>query len=141
MATFRNKSKLAALNKEKCEQHPRSKMAQNLNVLKSQEDNISRIFEETEKRVTKKLSQEISRTENRILGALSHPVDFLTNPLIQGYSRTTPETSRNAFSANQGTNEDDSQSDPHPEASIFCNQTTQNFGPEDGHDSHTDNTS
>ena len=27
---------------------------------------------------------------------------------------------------NQGTNEDDSQSDPHPEAGIFCGQTTQN---------------
>ena len=109
-------------------------MAQNLNVLKSQEDNLSLIFEETEKRVPKKLSQEISRTENRILGALSHPVDFLTNPLIQGYSRTTPETSRNAFSANQGTNEDDSQSDLLPEASIFCNQTTQNSGPGYGKD-------
>ena len=36
---------------------------------------------------------------------------------------------------NQGTNEDDSQSDPHPEADIFCSQTTQNSGPEVGHDS------
>ena len=40
----------------------------------------------------------------------------------------------NAFSTSQGTNEDDSQSDPHPEAGIFNNQTTQNFGPEGGHD-------
>ena len=38
------------------------------------------------------------------------------NPLLQGHSGTTPETSRNVFSINQGTNEDDSQSDPHPEA-------------------------
>ena len=30
---------------------------------------------------------------------------------------------------NQGTNEDDSQSDPHPEAGIFRGQTTQNSGP------------
>ena len=35
---------------------------------------------------------------------------------------------------NQGTNEDDSQSDPHPEAGIFRSQTTQNSGPEVGHD-------
>ena len=27
---------------------------------------------------------------------------------------------------NQGTSEDESQSDPHPEAGIFCGQTTQN---------------
>ena len=37
------------------------------------------------------------------------------NPLIQGKSGTLP------FSTNQGTNEDDSQSDPHPEAGIFGN--------------------
>ena len=55
------------------------------------------------------------------------------NPLIQGYSGATPEMSRNAFSINQGTNEDDSQSDPHPEAGLFNNQMTQNSGPEDGH--------
>ena len=56
------------------------------------------------------------------------------NPLIQGHSGTTPEMSRNAFSINQGTNEDDSQSDPHPEAGLFNNQMTQNSGPEDGQD-------
>ena len=35
---------------------------------------------------------------------------------------------------NQETNEDDSQSDPHPEAGIFRRQTTQNFGPKDCRD-------
>ena len=54
------------------------------------------------------------------------------NPLFQGHSGTTPEMSRNAFSINQGTNEDDSQSDPHPEAGLFNNQMTQNSGSEDG---------
>ena len=34
----------------------------------------------------------------------------------------------------QGTNEDDSQSDPHPEAGKFRGQTTQNFGPKDCRD-------
>ena len=56
------------------------------------------------------------------------------NQLIQAHSGTAPGTSRNALSTSQGTNEDDSQSDPHPEAGIFYNQMTQNFGPEDGHD-------
>ena len=56
------------------------------------------------------------------------------NPLIQGHSGTTPDMSRNAFITNQGTNEDDSQSDPHPEAGLFNNQMIQNSGPEDGHD-------
>ena len=42
--------------------------------------------------------------------------------------------SRNAFSTNQGTKEDDSQSDTHPEAGIFGNQMMRNSGPEDGRD-------
>ena len=134
MATLRNKRKLAALNKENCEQLPRRYLAQNSNVPRSQEDYTTQVSEEFEGRVTKKLSQDFSRTENRILGALARLDDFLMNPLIQGHSGTAPETSRNAFSTNQGTNEDDSKSDPHTEAGIFYNQTTQNSGPEDGHD-------
>ena len=114
-----NKKELAALNKENCEEHPRSNLAQNSNVPRSQEDYITQVSEEIEGRVTKKLSQEISRTENRILGALARLDDFLMNPLLQGHSGTTPETSRNVFSINQGTNEDDSQSDPHPEAGLL----------------------
>ena len=34
----------------------------------------------------------------------------------------------------QGTNEDDSQNDPHPEAGFFHGQMMQHSGPEDGHD-------
>ena len=135
MAT-RNKRKLAALNKKNCEEHPRSNLAQNSNVPRSQEDYITQVSGEIEGRVTKKLSQEVSRTENRILGALARLDDFLMNPLIQGHSGTAPETSRNAFSTSQGTNEDDSQSNPHPEAGFSNNQITQNSGPEDGHDTY-----
>ena len=118
MAT-RSRRKLAALNRQNCEEHPRSNLAQNSNVPRSQEDYITQVSEEIEGRVTKKLSQEFSRTENRILCALARLDDFLMSPLLQGHSGTTPETSRNVFSINQGTNEDDSQSDPHPEAGLF----------------------
>ena len=48
------------------------------------------------------------------------------NPLLQGHSGSTPETSRNVFSINEGTNEDDFQSDPHPEAGLLTS------GREDG---------
>ena len=136
MAT-RNKRKQAALNKENCEEHPRSPLAQNSNVPRSQEDYITQVSEEIEGRVAKKLSPEFSRTENRILGALARLDDFLTNPLIQGHSGTAPETSRNVFSISQGTNEDDSQSNPHREAGIFNYQMTQNSGPDDDHDRKT----
>ena len=118
MAT-RNKRKLAALNKENCEEHPRSNLATNSSVPRSQEDYITQVSEEIGGRVTEKLSQEFSRTENRILGALARLDDFLMNPLLQGHSGKTPETSQNVFSINQGANEDDSQSDPHPEAGLL----------------------
>ena len=133
--TTRNKRKLAALNKENCEEHPRCNLAQNSNAPRSQEDYITQVSEEIEGRVTKRLSKEFSRTETRIWGALACLDDFLMNPLLQGHSRTTPEPSRNALSTSQGTNEDDSQNDPHPEVGLFHSQMTQNSGPEDGHDS------
>ena len=130
MAT-RNKRKLATLNKENCEEHPRSNLAQSSNDHRSQEDYITQVSEEIEGRVTKKLSQEISRTEKRILGALARLDDFLMNPLLHGHSGTTPEASRKMFSINQGTNEDDSQSNPHAEAGLLIS------GREDRHDMAT----
>ena len=93
-------------------------MAQHSKVSRSQEDYITQFSEEIEGRVTKRLSQEFSRTENRKLGASARLDDFLTNPLIQGHSGTTPETSRNAFSTNQGTNEDD------PRVILFLKQAS-----------------
>ena len=88
--TTRNKRKLAALNKENCEEHPRSNLAQNSSAPRSQEDYITQVSEEIEGRVTKRLSKEFSRTENRILGAPARLDDFLMNPLLPGHSGTTP---------------------------------------------------
>ena len=88
--TTRNKRKLAALNKENCEENPRSNMAQNSGAPRSQEDYITQVSEEIEGRVTKRLSKEFSRTENRILGALARLDDFLMNPLLPGHSGTAP---------------------------------------------------
>ena len=63
------------------------------------------------------------------MGALSKLDEFLLNQQIRTHLETVPGTFRNTNVENQGTNEDDSQSDPHPEAGIFRGQTTQNFGP------------
>ena len=84
--TTPNKRKMAALNKENCEDHPRSNLARNSSAPRSQEDYITQVSEEIEGRVTKKLSKEFSRTENCILGALARLDDFLMNPLLQGHS-------------------------------------------------------
>ena len=89
MAT-RNKRKLAAINKANCEGHPRSNLAQNSNIPRSQEHYITQVSEEIEGGVTEKLSQEFSITKNRIPGSLARLDDFLMNPLIQGHSGTTP---------------------------------------------------
>ena len=133
--TTRNKRKLAVLNKENCEENTRSNLAQNSGARRPQEDYITQVSEEIEGRVTKRLSKEFSRTENRILGALARLDDFLMIPLLPGHSGATPEPTRNTIHNNQGTNEDGSQNDPHPEAGLFHGQMTQNSGPEDGHDS------
>ena len=135
--TIRNKRKLAALNKENCEDHPRSNLAQNSGAPRSQKDYITTISEEIEGRVTKRLSKEFSRTENRILGALARLDEFHLSPLLPGHSGTTPEPSRNALNTSQGTNKDDSQKDPRPEAGLFHGQMTRNSGPEDGHGTHS----
>ena len=134
MAT-RNQRKLAALNKENCEEHPRRNLAQNSKAPRSQEDYITQVSEEIEERVRKKLSQEFSRTENRILGALARLDDSLMNPLLQGYSGTTQEAPCSTLGTSQGTNEDNSENDPHPEADFSYSQMMQNFGPEVDHDS------
>ena len=137
MATLRNKRKLAVVTTEtQEEQHPRNGQSQNTSVPRINEEYITQVSEEIEGRVTKKLSQEFNRTESLILGTLSKLDEFLLNPQIRTYSGTVPGTFRNANVENQGTNEDDSQSDPHPEAGIFRSQTTPNSGPEFGHDNY-----
>ena len=134
MATLRNKRKLAAVTEETQEEHPRNGQSRNTSAPRINEECITQVSEEVEGRVTKKLSQEFSRTESRILGALSKLNEFLLNPQITTHSETVPGTFRNTNVENQGTNEDDSQSDPHPEAGIFRGQTTQNFGAKDCRD-------
>ena len=129
MATLRNKRKLAAVTRGTQEENPRNGQSRNTSVPRINEEYITRVSEEIEGRITKKLSQEFNRIESRISDALSKLDEFLSNQQIQTHSETVPGTFRNTNVENQGTNEDDSQSDPHPEAGSFRGQTTQNLGP------------
>ena len=81
--------------------------------------------------MTKKLSQQVSGTESRILGALSRLDDFLQSPLIQGHCGTTPERSRITLGSNQGTNEEESRCKLHTEATISQSQNKRNTDPDD----------
>ena len=132
--TTRNKRKVAALNRENCEENPWRNVAQNSGAPRSQVDYITQVSEEIEGRVTKRLSKEFSRTEDRILGALARLDNFLMNPVLPGRSGATPEPTRNTSHNNQGTNEDGSQNDPHPEAGPFYGQTSRNVSLEEDHD-------
>ena len=114
MATLRNKRKLAAIARES-QEYPRNNQVQNSAAPGITEDYIAQVSEEIEGRVTKKLSQEFSRTESRILGALSNLDEFLLNPQIRTFSGTIPGTFRNADVENQEPSGDRSQSDPRPE--------------------------
>ena len=105
-------------------------MAQNSNVGRLQEDYLTQVSEEIEGRVTKKLSQEFRRTGNRTLARLD---GFRMNPLIQGH----PQPLQRRPGTHLAHTRERMKSDPHPEVDIFCSQTTQNSGPEVGHDMMT----
>ena len=75
---------------------------------------ISQVSEETEGSVTKELSKEFSRTESRILGALSKLDEFLLNPQVRTCSVSVPGTSRNNDSENREPTGDRSVGDPCP---------------------------
>ena len=139
MATVRNKRKLAAVTRETQEENPRNGQSRNTSVPRINEEYITQVSEETEGRVTKKLSQEFSRTESRILGTLSKLDEFLLNQQIRTHSGTVPGTSRNTNVENQGTNEDESQSDPHPEVGPSVCQSRHSIDSDTGeaHDTMT----
>ena len=103
MATLRNKRKLAAINRDNHEEHPRNNQARDTNFPKNQEDYITQVSGKSEGGVTKKFSQEFSRTESLILGALSKLDEFPLNPQVQVLSGLVPETSKNSNGENQET--------------------------------------
>ena len=70
MASLKNKRKLAAVPREKSESTRNSQPQNTLDPGMAQEY-ISQVSAKIERRLTKKLSKEFSRTESHILGALS----------------------------------------------------------------------
>ena len=111
MATLRNKRKLAA---RETPESTRSGRTQNILDPELTQDYVSQVSEEIEGRVTKKLPKDFSRTESRILGALSKLDDFLLNPQVRTCSVAVPGTSGSSNLETQGTNEDRPSDDPGP---------------------------
>ena len=88
------------------------------------EEYITQLSEEIERSVTKKLSQEFSRTESRILGALSKLDEFLLNPQVRTCSGTFVGTSRNNDSENGEPTGDRSSNDPYHEVEFSVRQAS-----------------
>ena len=135
MATLRNKRKLAAVSRETPEGR-RSSRGQNVLDPELTQDYISQVSEENEGRVTKKLSKEFSKTESRILGALSKLDEFLLNPQVRTFSVAVQGTSRKANSENRETHGDRSSDDPYPEVGYFPHPSGQLDSPETETNSH-----
>ena len=72
----------------------------------------AQLSDKVEGRVSKMLSQEISRTESRILGALSKVEKFLQNSLVRVQSGTAPGTLWKFDKEKRELTEDRSQNDP-----------------------------
>ena len=129
MATLRNGRKLTAVSRE-AQEVTRSSRAQSLLDPDLTQDYISQVSEEIEGRVTKKLSKEFSRTESRILGALSKLDEFLLNPQVRTCSVAVPGTSRNNDLENRETNRDCPSDDPGPEVEYSSHYSGQLNNPE-----------
>ena len=106
--------KLAAVSRETPES-TRNSRGQNKLDAESTQDYLSQVSEEIEGRLNKKLSKKFSRTNSRILGALSKLDEFLLNPQVRTYSVAVPGTSRNNNSENWETTGARSSDDACPE--------------------------
>ena len=125
MTILRNKRELEAVARDNQEGSPRNRQSRNSAVLRINEKPVTQVSEEIEGRVRKKLSQEFTRTEIRILGALSKLDEFLLNPQVWLQSGTVPEASQNINVGNQEPTGDHSQNDPRAEVDASVYQTAQ----------------
>ena len=124
MATLRNKRNLAAVSRETPESS-RSSRGQTVLDLELTQDYITQVSEEIEGRVTKKISKAFSKTDSRILGALSELDEFFLNPQVRTCFVAVQGTSRNANSENRETHGDRSSNDPYPELGYFPHHSGQ----------------
>ena len=137
MAKSTNKQKLAAVSRETQEEHPSNGQSRNTSVARIIGEFITQVSVEIEGRVTKKLSQELSRTESHILGAQSKLDHFLLNPQTRTLSGTIPRTSRINDVENQEPIRDRSQNDPHPSVEISACRSSNSIDSDPEYVSHS----
>ena len=131
MATLGNKRKFAAVARDNQEGSLRNSQSRNSRDPRINEENFTQVSEEIEGRVTKKLSQEFSRTESPILGGLSKLDEFILNSQVRVQSGTVRGTSRNMNLENQEPTDDRSQNDPEVDTSIYRSTQSMDSDPEE----------
>ena len=136
MATFKNKRKLAAVSKE-AQENTRNDQSQNAFNPGMAEEYITQVSKEIEGRVTKKLPQDFSWTESRILGAPSKLDECLPNPQVRTFSGTVPGTSRNNNFENREPTGARSQNNRYPEVELSVRQACNSACSDQEETSHT----
>ena len=134
MATLRNKRKLAVVSRETPE-NTRNSQSQNTLDPEMAQEYISQVSEEFEGRLTRKTFKKLSRTESRILGALSKLDEFLLNSQVRTCSVAIPGTSRNSDSENREPTGDRSLNNPCP-AAVFSSHHSSNLNGSELEETH-----
>ena len=102
------KEKKVAMNMDSEKEHPRNNMSRDKTTPRINNEYIIYVFEEIEGIVSKNISQELSNSKNRILGAFSKLDNFLnSHVLVQ--SGTIPRNSWHMSRQNQELDEDPSE--------------------------------
>ena len=136
MATLRNRRKLAAVSRE-TQESARNSQSPITFVPGMTEESVTQVSEDIEGRLTKKLSQDFSRTESPILGALSKLDEFFLNAQVRTCSGTVPGTSQNSDLENREPTRDRSQNDPYPEVELSTCRTSNSADSDQEETSHT----
>ena len=95
MATLRIGRKCGCSQQRQKKEHLGNNLSRVTNARRIDEDYITQDSEEIEDRLTKKLSQEFSRTESRFLGVLSDLAEFLVISQLRVQSGTALDIFRN----------------------------------------------
>ena len=132
---LRNKRNIAVVSRETTE-NTRNGQSQNTLDPGMVQEKISRVSEKIEGRVIKKLCKEYSRTESRILGALSELDEIFPNLLVRTCSVAVPGTFRNNDSENREPTGDRSIGDPCPGAVFFACHPSNEDDSEHGETQH-----
>ena len=118
---------MAAVEREIKKEHLKNGQLRNISVPRINQEYITQVFEEIKGKVSKKLSQDFSKTESRILVALSRLDEFVLDPQVRTHFETVPGISRNTDVEDQEPTGDRSQNVPHPEVGSSVYQSHHSF--------------